>query len=237
MSKQPSPQVSFEEPDSAPRAVVLVLHGGKVRSRAAVKRNQLAVLRMRPFVTSLHKAGRDRGLIVGSVRFGVRGWNGAEASPVGDLGRVLDEVRTRYGSIPVILVGHSMGGRAALFAAGDRSVTGVVGLAPWIEPGDPYVQLADRRLAVIHGSRDRWTDIRASKALVRTVQGLAASASFIEMRNDGHAMLSRRQEWHELTTAFVLDFLGLSSGVEASNLTPAANILQTAASGVTNHVI
>ncbi len=237
MSDQPSPQVSFDEPSGTPRAAVIVMHGGKVRSRSAVRRNQLAVLRMRPFVSSLHKAGRDRGLIVGSVRFGVRGWNGAEASPVADVSRVLDEVRTRYGSIPVVLVGHSMGGRAALFAAGDRSVKGVVALAPWIEHGDPFLQLADRRLAVIHGSRDRWTDIRASRALVRTVQGLASSATFVEMTNDGHAMLSRRDDWHELTTTFVLDFLGLGSGVDPSRSTPAANVLQTAASGVTNHVI
>ncbi|WP_438949092.1 LLM class flavin-dependent oxidoreductase, partial [Streptomyces harbinensis] len=37
----------------------------------------------------------------------------------------------RLGPVPVVLVGHSMGGRAALRAAGHPAVTGVVALAPW----------------------------------------------------------------------------------------------------------
>jgi pimeloyl-ACP methyl ester carboxylesterase len=215
-----------------PRGVALVLHGGKVRSHAQVRANQFAVLRMRPFTKQLHEAGLNQGLVVASVLFGVRGWNNEEQSPVADVARVLDEVRSRYGRLPVALVGHSMGGRAALFAAGDKSVTGVIGLAPWIEPGDPYLQLADRRLVIIHGGRDRWTDIKASQALVQQVQPLSKGATFIEMQRDGHGMLSRASEWHALTTEFTLDALGLTSA-----RTPAANILQTAANGVTNLVI
>lgn len=218
--------MDYLEPDleagERPKGVVLVLHGGKVKSHQRASALQLATLRMRPFTQSLHRAGRSRGLVVGQVLFRLRGWNGSEQSPVLDVQSVLEEIRGRYGDVPVVLVGHSMGGRAALQAAGDTSVAAVVGLAPWIEKGDQWRQLAHRRLLVIHGNRDRWTDMRESIALVERLQGVATTASFVEMRKQGHTMIGRGAEWSALTTGFVLNVLGM-----ASETTPDANILHT----------
>ena len=47
------------------------------------------------------------------------------------------EVAGRFGpDLPVCLIGHSLGGRAALLAAGQPTVAGVVALAPWVYPTD-----------------------------------------------------------------------------------------------------
>ena len=56
------------------RGIAVVLHGGRSKSRAPVRATQLAVLRMRPFVTALRSTD---GLVVAQVRYRVRGWNGA----------------------------------------------------------------------------------------------------------------------------------------------------------------
>ena len=48
------------------------------------------------------------------LRYARRGWNGGTTrSPVPDARWALDQVRAAYGDVPVVLVGHSMGGRAS----------------------------------------------------------------------------------------------------------------------------
>ena len=51
----------------------------------------------------------------------------------------------QVGDVPVALVGHSLGGRAALLATGDERVRAVVGLATWLAPGDPVGRRQGRR--------------------------------------------------------------------------------------------
>ncbi|MGR4852480.1 alpha/beta fold hydrolase [Streptomyces sp. LARHCF252] len=48
-----------------------------------------------------------------------------------DARRALGELARRAGDVPVVLVGHSMGGRAALRAADAPQVRAVPALAPW----------------------------------------------------------------------------------------------------------
>ena len=66
--------------DDATRAVALVLHGGRSTGLTPVRARQLAVVRMLPFVSSLHRAGAGRGLAVARMRYQVRGWNGPAQS-------------------------------------------------------------------------------------------------------------------------------------------------------------
>jgi pimeloyl-ACP methyl ester carboxylesterase len=96
-----------------PRGIVLVLHGGQSQSTAPVSPRQLAVLRMVPLAAAINRAAGARGIDVQRPLFGLRGWNGDKASPVADLTRVLDETVARHPGVPVVLVGHSMGARAA----------------------------------------------------------------------------------------------------------------------------
>jgi dienelactone hydrolase len=195
------------DPRGRPTAVALVLHGGRSKSHLAVRGTNLAVLRMRPFASSLRRAGRPHGLVVAQLRYAVRGWNGAEQSPVADATWALDDLDRRYPGLPVALVGHSMGGRTAVYVAGHANVTTVVGLAPWIEAGDPVEPLTGRRVLFAHGTSDRMTSPAASAALAARAAGLAASMSYLSVEGEKHAMLGRPGLWHDLSTGFVLGVL------------------------------
>lgn len=189
---------------SRTKAVALVLHGGKEISESPVAARQLAVLRMVPLARHLVSVGADRGLAVWRLRFRYRGWNSDAAHPMEDLEWALRQVRLRHGAVPVVLVGHSMGGRAALRGAGARSVSGVVGLAPWVPAGEPCEQLSGRRVLVVHGERDRITSAQRSREFVSVIRPVAEEAIYVGMRGCGHAMLQRTQLWNRLTSDFVL---------------------------------
>ena len=64
--------------------------------------------------------------------------------------------------MPIVLVGHSMGGRAALRAGGDPQVAAVCALAPWTPPGEPVGHLRDQTVAILHGRGDRWVPAKLS---------------------------------------------------------------------------
>lgn len=198
------PVLHLTDPSAQTRAIALVLHGGRAKGMSRVRAHQLAVLRMRPFSAALHAAGSRAGLAVATLRYAVRGWNGTAQSPVADVRWALDRLARRLPDVPVALVGHSMGGRAALYAAGGAAVRAVVGLAPWIEARDPWQQLAGRHLLVVHGDGDRVTSAPASAAYARHAADLAASAAYVSVRGERHAMLHRARLWHEIATGWVL---------------------------------
>src|SRR5579859_5755278 len=93
----------------ATHAVVLLLHGGRVDSRSSVRRGNLTVARMRMFAPSILAAAGDAGIAVAVLRNRYRGWNGRDADPVADARWALSEIERRYGAVPVVVVGHSMG--------------------------------------------------------------------------------------------------------------------------------
>lgn len=186
---------------STPRAAVLVLHGGKAESMGPVDPKQLAVRRMRPFARELAALGDD--LAVGQIRYRYRGWNDAEAHPVADVEFALAAIEARYGPVPVVLVGHSMGGRAALRTAGHASVRGVVALAPWLPGAEPVEQLAARDLVVLHGTRDATTSPGASQRFVERAAPLTRRVTCLRVPWSGHGMLLRARLWHRLTAGFV----------------------------------
>jgi pimeloyl-ACP methyl ester carboxylesterase len=199
-------RLSRHDPARPATGAVLVLHGGRVSSREPVTAHQLAVLRMSLLAAALQRRlGRHR-VVVWNLRFGVRGWNGPEASPVADVLWALEEMRRSRG-LPVVLVGHSMGGRAAVRAAAHPDVRGVVGLAPWLPAGEPVGQLAGRSLTVLHGTADRITDPAASARYVETASGSALRARYRSIRGDGHAMLRRAPVWNRLSAEAVLEAL------------------------------
>src|SRR3954451_9655504 len=127
-----------------PHAVVLALHGGGARpGRAAVSPAQLSVLRMVPVARRIARAGSGR-LAVHRLLNSYRGWDSTH-TPVDDVAWALDVIRERYAPLPVGLVGHSLGGRAALLAGDQTGVRAVVALNPWVYPSD-RVDLSGRRV-------------------------------------------------------------------------------------------
>ncbi|MHB9756831.1 alpha/beta hydrolase [Streptomyces sp. BYX5S] len=189
------------------RAAVVFLHGGRADSRSASKRWHLAALRMRPFVRAVASALGEDPVALAEVRYRVRGWNGADADALRDAERALGELPRLVGDVPVVLVGHSMGGRAALRAARSPQVRGVVALAPWCPEDEPVEQLRGKDVVVLHGDRDRVTDPQASVALVRRAVGVGARAGVSLVPGGDHAMLRDSARWHRAAASAVVDLL------------------------------
>ena len=193
----------------SPVAIVLVLHGGKENSFDPVTRRNAAGLRMMPIAATLKARGRRHGIVVESVRYRYRGWNGAEASPVVDARAALLDARSRHGAVPVVLVGHSMGARAALRLAGDDDVAMVVGLAPWTPRDEPVEQTTGRRILLAQGDHDTVTPPADSLRYAERAATAGAEVARVVVRNDGHPMLRRWPTWHRLTVEAVLAAAGI----------------------------
>jgi pimeloyl-ACP methyl ester carboxylesterase len=203
-SLRPGPVLTGAGAVDAAKAAVLVLHGGRANSSAATSNRQLAVARMLPIANHLVQAGAGAGLAVYRLRFGHRGWNRTGVAAIEDTSWAIEQLRQRHGEIPIVLVGHSMGGRAAMRVAGNDAVTGVVGLAPWLVPGEPHEQFEARRLLVVHGTVDRTTSWRGSRSFVREVRPIAIESGWIGLHGSGHGLLRRSRLVNELTADFVL---------------------------------
>ncbi|MET8968019.1 alpha/beta fold hydrolase [Streptomyces hydrogenans] len=191
----------------APVAAVLLLPGGRSEGREPPPTVDLAALRMRPFAARLVRRLAGRDVLVALVRYRHRGWNGVRADAARDAEAALAELVRTAGDIPVVLVGHSMGARAALAAAGHPAVRGVVGLAPWCPPHEPVGHLAGRRIHLLHDEADRVTSARETWAFVRRAGAAGARAEGIAMRRGGHAMLRGAGDWQRRTTELVVALL------------------------------
>lgn len=201
------PALSLRRSAAAPRGAVLVLHGGRADALEPPTRLNLPARRMRPFLRALCRATDSRHIAVGSVRYTHRGWNGDRRDAARDARRALDELRALTGPVPVVLVGHSMGGRAALDAGGLPQVCGVVGLAPWCPVGEPVDHLRGTEVVLLHGDRDRMTDPRGSLDLVHRAQAAGVPARYVPVPGGDHAMLRRAGAWHAMTTDLVTGML------------------------------
>jgi dienelactone hydrolase len=156
----------------------------------------------------------------------VRGWNGELASPVQDLRAAIDQTVARFGAIPIVLIGHSMGARAAFRVAGHPAVTAVAGLAPWLPPAEPVQQLAGRRVLLAHGTADHITSPAETWAYAERARPVTEVAT-IEVRDGEHTMLRRGALWHRLA----VEFSRLALGLPAAETSEVAAAFRDAAGG------
>jgi dienelactone hydrolase len=199
--------LSVHRSAAAPRAAVLVLHGGRSEGPEPPTRLNLPARRMRPVVRAVCRSTDARHVLVGSVRYTHRGWNGDRRDAACDADRALEELLARTGLVPVVLVGHSMGGRAALAVGGRPQVRGVVGLAPWCPLGEPVDHLRGTEVVLVHGDRDRMTDPRGSQDFVHRAHAAGVEARYVPMHGGDHAMLRTAGAWHRLTADLVTGML------------------------------
>jgi pimeloyl-ACP methyl ester carboxylesterase len=183
---------------------VLVLPGGRPRSDAPSRAWQLANLRIEMLTQSLQRrVGAN--VIVRRVQYRLRGWNPRSLDALADARAALDEVVDRMPEGPVVLVGHSMGGRVAAHLAADHRVAAVAALAPWWPEND-----ADRipptvALLTMHGSADTWTDPVASRVQTLRAAARGVDARWVEFPGAGHFLLQDYSRWNRLTAEFAIE--------------------------------
>jgi alpha-beta hydrolase superfamily lysophospholipase len=197
----------FHEP-AAPRAIVLMFHGGQEHSTDDVSNRHASWWRLALMARALRGFARKNDLSLHLLQYRVRGWNGsADPAPVRDARWALEQLQQRHPGAPVVLVGHSMGGRTACRVADDPAVAGVVALAPWLPEGEPNATIAGRHLHVLHGTHDRWTSARRSHDYVERCQGVATSATWTALPGAGHFMLRGRGAWNGFVKRSILAIL------------------------------
>ena len=182
---------------------MVVLHGGGARGEAvAVSPTQLSVLRMVPIA---RRIAHTRGLAVFRLLNSQRGWGHGD-SPVADARWALAQVRERYGEVPTLLVGHSLGGRAALLASTEPGVVGAVALNAYLLPGDETIDPAGRRLLFVHGTEDRVASFaRAEAAAARLAR--RTEVGFLTVNGGKHAMLRHGRTFDSAAADFAAGVL------------------------------
>lgn len=200
------------EPRSLPAAgAVLLLHGGRADSLAPPPALNLPDLRMRAFARALAEDPGHAGILIGYVRYRMRGWNAERADPVHDTRRALAELADTAGPLPVVLLGHSMGARAALRAADDPHVRGVVALAPWCPPGEPVTHLDHRTVIALHDPADPVTSATDTWRYLHRAEAAGARVRGVRMPGGRHTMISRARLWHTLAARSTAEVLGSAS--------------------------
>lgn len=188
---------------AAPAAAVLVLHGGSADSVLPVGAFSLAAVRLLPVARAVARSIPD--VAVYRLRNSVRGWNGDGAAVLGDARWAVSSIGAAHPGVPVVLVGHSLGGRVAahLASAGGRaeeggSIIGAIGLAPWLEPNDPVAGLRGVPISVVQGTHDRTIPTRSTEAWLSRAANAGALVQRVVVERGEHTMLRFYRQWHRL---------------------------------------
>jgi predicted esterase len=206
----PPTHLTRRDVDARPSGLILMLHGGQASSLAPVDDRSASWRRSSWMMGHIRERASRAGVSIWLLRYQHRGWNaqdGADPSPVVDVRWALDEVRRELHTLPVVLLGHSMGARAAVSVAGDPNVAGVVALAPWLPADEPVEGLAGKHLAAAHGRLDRITSYGETETFVRRAGAVADSTEMQDMGRVGHYMLRRIPQWNEFAVRTALGFL------------------------------
>ncbi|MFT4126725.1 MAG: alpha/beta fold hydrolase [Gordonia sp. (in: high G+C Gram-positive bacteria)] len=188
-----------------PDLIVLVLPGGTDSSYRPFSPWQGSALRMYPFTASL-RLRFARAVDVRQVRYRVYGWNGGQASPMPYARNALEQACRDHPGVPVVVIGHSMGGRIAAQLAADDRVVGVLALAPWWQFADWRRINAAARVVAVHGEADQVTFARRTRKGIGELRDRGVDATYLGVPGGGHPMLDHVVLWQRVA----LDFVGRS---------------------------
>lgn len=203
------PAVEVHPSTGGLRGVALFCHGGTATSEAPPRDQALSLVRMRAIERFVRHAVGRRGITTQLLRYRVAGWNGDAADPFVDVRWAIERIQDELGGeVPIVLIGHSMGGRAVLRAGGDPQVAAVCALAPWTPPREPVAHLRGRTVTILHGRGDRWVPAHLSADFaLRAREAGARVARFTTV--GGHSMLRRADRWHSFVRDVVLGATGI----------------------------
>lgn len=188
------------------RALALVLHGGRAVDPQPRRSRDVSYLRMLPFVPAVSRLSKGEvAPVLVHNRHG--GWIAPSGSGLVQTRELVRRLSDEPG-LPVVLLGHSSGGWAALQCGGDDAVIGSVALAPWVDEGDPVDHLRDKVVRVIHGERDRVCSPQRSRAFVERLRASGGDAVYRGVPTGGHTLLDRPRRWHSLAAHAVMDVVG-----------------------------
>lgn len=188
---------------AAPVAGVLVLHGGAADARRPVRPWHLGHLRMVPFARALARLLPD--VTVMRLRHSVAGWNGSGTGVLDEARWALQSMEAVLG-VPVVLVGHSLGGRVA--ARLSPVAAGAVLLAPWLPAEDPIGW--GRRgngLRVVQTPGDRTCPPADTTTWLHRAAEAGSDVRIRMVPGSDHGMVRHFSTWHTLAAAGVRHLL------------------------------
>jgi pimeloyl-ACP methyl ester carboxylesterase len=184
-------------------AGILVLPGGRPTSGEPSQSWQLANVRIELLAQSLRRRVGPE-VEVRRVQYRLRGWNAGRLDALRDARAALDDLLDAVGSGPVVLVGHSMGGRVAAHLAAQTRVTAIAALAPWWPDDDCDLIPAGCRLLTMHGSADTWTDPKASRRQTLRAAARGVDARWVGFPGAGHFLMRDYARWHRRVAEFAI---------------------------------
>lgn len=187
----------------------MLLHGGRPTSVQPVDGRNASWWLIRRLQREIAQVAAPKDVATYAVRFRQRGWNGGQP-PQQDARAAIGVVRREVGDVPIVLIGHSMGGRVAVHVADEEQVVGVVGLAPWFTDDTPVHRLTGRHLVAAHGRRDKITSYQVTEAVVGRAAAHAVSAQFVDMGPRGHYLLRGWRAWRSMASDSALALIDSS---------------------------
>lgn len=184
------------------RALALVLHGGRSVTEQPRRHRDVSYLRMLPFAPALTRVSRG-GVAPVLVHNRHGGWIASSGTGLVQTREIVRRLSDEHG-LPVVLLGHSSGGWAALHGGGQDEVIGSVALAPWVGERDTVEHLRHKVVRVIHGEADTVCSPERARDFVDRLRELGGDARFRSM-SGGHALLDHPGRWHRLAAEAVLE--------------------------------
>lgn len=186
------------------KAIALMLHGGDVEDVEPRREWDPSPLPVKVMAQRIQQWNPDLGVV--RLLNAVGGWNDRLMSPVVDAQWALMRLRQVYPGLPIAVVGHSMGGRAAFELAEEEGVRALVGLAPWLADGYDEKRFLGVRTMIVHGRADTITNEDASADLVRRIRAAGGSAVYLSVPG-WHTLLFRSRRWQREVAGFLQYYL------------------------------